>query len=91
MNAVDMFSDDDTFKDDRLGATLNEVVKKTRIKRTEKDMIASVKGNPLDEAHYLKARLMKLEDKLSDLLGSASPEALELILKGSPHFGRYLP
>jgi hypothetical protein len=87
MNAVDLFSDDETFSE-----PVNDApVKRTRIKRTEKDMIASVKGKPLDEAHYLKSRLMKLEDKLSDLLGSASPEALELILKGSPHYTRYLP
>lgn len=65
--------------------------KKTRVKRTESQMLESVAGDPLSEAHYLKARLMKLEDKMSELMSKASPKAVELVLQGNEHFGRYLP
>jgi hypothetical protein len=65
--------------------------KKTRVKRTESQMLESVAGDPLSEAHYLKARLMKLEDKMSELMSKASPKAIELVLQGNEHFGRYLP
>jgi hypothetical protein len=67
------------------------VERKTRIKRTESQMLESVSGDPLSEAHYLKARLIKLEDKISELLAAASPEARELILTRMTHLGRYLP
>jgi hypothetical protein len=65
--------------------------RKTRVKRTESQMLESVKDDPLSEAHYLKARLIKLEEKMADLMSKASPEAIELVLKGNEHFGRYLP
>lgn len=65
--------------------------KKTRVKRTEQDMLASVKGNAFDEASYVRGRLMKLEEKMSELLGSASPEAQEMLSKSLPHLSRYLP
>jgi hypothetical protein len=65
--------------------------KKTRVKRTESQMLESVSGDPLSEAHYLKARLIKLEEKMADLMSKASPKAIELVLQGNEHFGRYLP
>jgi hypothetical protein len=69
--------------------TIND--RKTRVKRTESQMLESVAGDPLSEAHYLKARLIKLEEKIADLMSKASPQAVELVLKGNEHFGRYLP
>jgi hypothetical protein len=65
--------------------------KKTRVKRTESQMLESVAGDPLSEAHYLKARLIKLEEKMADLMSKASPKSVELVLQGNEHFRRYLP
>jgi hypothetical protein len=67
------------------------VERKTRVKRTETQMLESCKTDPLSEAHYLKTRLQKLEDKISELIAAASPEARELILTRMTHLGRYLP
>lgn len=61
----------------------------TRVKRTEKDMLRSVKGNTLSEAHYVLERIRKLEDKMTELLASVSQEARELILQGRPDLGNY--
>jgi hypothetical protein len=73
------------------GNNVTIVERKTRVKRTESQMLESVAGDPLSEAHYLKARLIKLEEKMADLMSKASPQAVELVLKGNEHFGRYLP
>jgi hypothetical protein len=60
-----------------------------RQKRTEADMLASVAGDVISEAQYLKERLMKLEQKMSDLIGSVSAEAREMVLSRSTHLERY--
>jgi hypothetical protein len=67
------------------------VERKTRVKRTETQMLESAKADPLSEAHYLKTRLQKLEEKMSELMGKASPEACVLVLRGNEHYERYLP
>jgi hypothetical protein len=73
------------------GKNVTIVERKTRVKRTESQMLESVAGDPLSEAHYLKARLIKLQEKMADLMSKASPQAVELVLQGNEHFRRYLP
>jgi hypothetical protein len=73
------------------GKNVTIVERKTMVKRTESQMLESVAGDPLSEAHYLKARLIKLEEKMADLMSKASPQAVELVLQGNEHFRRYLP
>jgi hypothetical protein len=73
------------------GNNVTIVERKTRVKRTESQMLESVAGDPLSEAHYLKARLIKLEEKMADLMSKASSQAVELVLQGNEHFRRYLP
>jgi hypothetical protein len=34
---------------------------------------------------------MKPSKKMADLMSKASPKAIELVLQGNEHFGRYLP
>lgn len=62
-----------------------------RVKRTEADMLASVAGDVISEAQYLKERLMKLEQKMSELIGSVSAEARDMVLSRSTHLERYRP
>lgn len=62
---------------------------KDRVKRTEVQMIASLGGSALKEANYVTNRVQKLEDKISELLGSVSQKARELILADHPHLSRY--
>ncbi len=62
-----------------------------RVKRTEADMLASVAGDVISEAQYLKERLMKLEQKMSDLIGSVSAEARDMVLSRATHLERYRP
>lgn len=69
------------------------VVKKTRVKRTEAQMLQSVAGDVLSEASYLKNRLQKLEEKMGQLMLDASAEARKLVTesRGGEHLTRYLP
>lgn len=62
---------------------------KGRTKRTEKAMIASLGGSSVKEAVYVAERVRKLEDKISELLGSVSQQAREHILADYPHLVRY--
>lgn len=62
---------------------------KKRVKRTERQMIAGLGGSALKEATYVADRVRKLEDKISELMGSVSQAARELILKDYPHLNRY--
>jgi hypothetical protein len=70
---------------------LNAPVK--RIKRTEAQMVASLKGDLLSEASYLKNRVSKLEEKIAKLFAEVSPEAAALVLRSESmsHLSRYLP
>lgn len=63
--------------------------RKSRVKRTEAEMIAALGGSALKEANYVTDRVQKLEDKISELLGSVSQKARELILADHPHLSRY--
>lgn len=63
--------------------------KKKRVKRTESQMIAALGGSALKEANYVADRVRKLEDKISELMGSVSEQARILILKDYPHLVRY--
>ena len=67
------------------------LVQKTskRVKRTEAEMIKSLGGSALKEATYVAERIQKLEDKISELLGSVSQKAREHILNDFPHLSRY--
>lgn len=67
--------------------------KKTRVKRTEADMLASVKGDPLSESMYVLNRVQKLEEKLAELIATLSPEASDLFFRSPArqHLRRYLP
>lgn len=67
--------------------------KKSRVKRTEADMLASVKGDPLSESMYVLNRVQKLEEKLAELIGSLSPEANDLFFRSPArsHLKRYNP
>jgi hypothetical protein len=68
------------------------VGKGKRVKRTEKDMLASFEGDTLGEAAYLRDRVAKLEDKIAELLGAVSgSEVTDLVLKGREHLAKYLP
>jgi hypothetical protein len=62
-----------------------------RVKRTEQEMKASFKGDPLSEAAYVRRRIASLEEKISQLLTCATPEARDLILntKALEHLKRY--
>lgn len=60
-----------------------------REKRTEAQMIESIKGSPIKEAVYVIDRVAKLENKISALLGDVSQEAREHIFKQCPHLSRY--
>jgi len=62
---------------------------KTRIKRTEKEMIKALGGSPLKEANYVSDRIRKLEDKISELMGSIGQPARQLVLNDNPHLARY--
>ncbi len=62
---------------------------KGRTKRTESQMIAALGGSALKEANYVADRVRKLEDKISELIGSVSPAARELVLRDNPHLSRY--
>ena len=62
----------------------------TRARRTEADMLAA-QSTPLDQAVYVKNRVANLEEKISELLASVSPEARDLVLKGREHLTRYMP
>jgi hypothetical protein len=64
---------------------------KGRRKRTESQMKASFKGDPLSEAAYVRRRIASLEEKISQLLTCATPEARDLILntKALEHLKRY--
>ena len=62
-----------------------------RVKRTEADMLASVAGDVISVAQYLKERLLKLEQKMSDLIGSVSAEARDMVLSRASHLERYRP
>jgi hypothetical protein len=70
---------------------INEAKGIKRQKRTEADMLASVAGDVISEAQYLKERLMKLEQKMSDLIGSVSAEARDMVLSRASHLERYRP
>jgi len=65
------------------------LVTSKRVKRTEAEMIASLGGSALKEATYVAERVQKLEDKISELLGSVSQKAREHILNDFPHLSRY--
>lgn len=65
------------------------VCAKKRIKRTEKEMIQALGGSALKEANYVADRVRKLEDKISELMGSVSEPARILVLKDNPHLSRY--
>ncbi|HEY6018682.1 MAG TPA: hypothetical protein VIY48_01975 [Candidatus Paceibacterota bacterium] len=73
---------------ERLNAEVT-AAKKKRVKRTESQMIAALGGSALKEANYVADRVRKLEDKISELMGSVSPAARELVLKDNPHLSRY--
>jgi hypothetical protein len=62
-----------------------------RHKRTEAEMTASFKDDPLNEAAYVRRRILSLEEKIEELLNNASPEARELVLgsKACEHLKRY--
>ena len=60
-----------------------------RVKRTEAEMIASLGGSALKEATYVAERIAKLEDKISELMGSVGQKAREHILNDYPHLSRY--
>lgn len=62
---------------------------KKRIKRTEAEMIAALGGSALKEATYVAERVSKLEEKITELLGSVSQKAREHILNDFPHLSRY--
>ena len=63
-----------------------------RAKRTEAQMVASMNGDLLAEASYLKNRVGKLEEKIAQLFAGVSKEASELVLSSaaSSHLRRYL-
>jgi len=65
------------------------LVTSKRVKRTEAEMLASLGGSALKEATYVAERVQKLEDKISELLGSVSQKAREHILNDFPHLSRY--
>jgi ribosome recycling factor len=68
--------------------SLDKAAKK-RVKRTEAEMIQALGGSALKEAGYVEERIRKLEDKISELLGSVSQKARELVLNDNPHLSRY--
>ena len=68
--------------------------KRTRNKRTEADMLmAANQEGTLAAATYVQNRLVKLEEKMAELLAGVSTEAAELVLsqRGFEHLRRYLP
>jgi hypothetical protein len=67
----------------------SRVAKNPRVKRTEKMMLESLGGSPLSEAGYVKERVRKLEDKISELMGAIGQEGREILLKECPHLSRY--
>lgn len=58
-----------------------------RAKRTESQMLESLRGCPLKEATYVLDRVTKLEEKIRELLGGCSAEALTMIRVQRPDLG----